>query len=158
MSCCCTAEDDARRLLDLLSDVYCMVNLIVFNPHEGTRFQRSDDEQVRQKSRLTILRLLSSCVSVLSGYQLRIHAAGIAATKCILGLFATYACSAWFLAGYCCASLLLLLSLLLADVMYSVLIFGLLIILAVTEALPPDQHEALSFCKCCTVLNSTPCC
>lgn len=33
----------------LLSDVYCMVNLIVFNPHEGTRFQRSDDEQVGRR-------------------------------------------------------------------------------------------------------------
>ncbi|KAF6266180.1 hypothetical protein COO60DRAFT_1633214 [Scenedesmus sp. NREL 46B-D3] len=41
-------EEDARRLLDLLADVYCMVNLIVFNPHEGTRFQRSDDEQVKR--------------------------------------------------------------------------------------------------------------
>jgi adenine C2-methylase RlmN of 23S rRNA A2503 and tRNA A37 len=47
--CWCAAEDDARRLLDLLSDVYCMVNLIVFNPHEGTRFQRSDDDQVRKR-------------------------------------------------------------------------------------------------------------
>lgn len=40
-------DDDAYRLLELLADVYCMVNLIVFNPHEGTRFQRSDDNQVR---------------------------------------------------------------------------------------------------------------
>lgn len=43
---CLLAEADARRLLELLADVYCMVNLIVFNPHEGTRFQRSEDEQV----------------------------------------------------------------------------------------------------------------
>jgi adenine C2-methylase RlmN of 23S rRNA A2503 and tRNA A37 len=40
------SDEDAARLLELTKDVYCMVNLIVFNPHEGTKFQRSDDEQV----------------------------------------------------------------------------------------------------------------
>jgi 23S rRNA (adenine2503-C2)-methyltransferase len=40
------SDEDARCLLALLSKVYCMVNLIVFNPHEGTRFQRSEDAQV----------------------------------------------------------------------------------------------------------------
>lgn len=40
-------DADAHRLLELLDDVYCMINLIVFNPHDGTRFQRSDEEQVR---------------------------------------------------------------------------------------------------------------
>ena len=28
---------DAQRLSELLADVYCMVNLIVFNPHDGTQ-------------------------------------------------------------------------------------------------------------------------
>lgn len=40
-------DADAHRLLELLSEVYCMINLIVFNPHEGTAFQRSDEQQVR---------------------------------------------------------------------------------------------------------------
>ena len=30
-----------RRLLELTSRIYCMVNLIVFNPHEGTPFRGS---------------------------------------------------------------------------------------------------------------------
>lgn len=54
------SEDDARRLLTLLSGVYCMINLIVFNPHEGTRFERSDDEQVRRAT-AALLRVLT-CV------------------------------------------------------------------------------------------------
>ncbi len=32
--------EDAKRLLELTRDVYCLVNLIVFNPHEGTQFER----------------------------------------------------------------------------------------------------------------------
>ena len=28
---------DAQRLSEMLADVYCMVNLIVFNPHDGTQ-------------------------------------------------------------------------------------------------------------------------
>lgn len=39
-------DDDARRLLALLARVYCMINLIVFNPHEGTAFQKTDEAQV----------------------------------------------------------------------------------------------------------------
>jgi 23S rRNA (adenine2503-C2)-methyltransferase len=31
---------DAERLLVLTSDIYCLVNLIVFNPHDGTQFKR----------------------------------------------------------------------------------------------------------------------
>ena len=41
-----TAED-AARLAILLSDVYCMINLIVFNPHDGTQFEKSDEADVR---------------------------------------------------------------------------------------------------------------
>lgn len=32
--------EDAERLLALTDNIYCLVNLIVFNPHEGTQFQR----------------------------------------------------------------------------------------------------------------------
>eukprot|EP00195_Chlamydomonas_chlamydogama_P015783 CAMPEP_0202908476 /NCGR_PEP_ID=MMETSP1392-20130828/46166_1 /ASSEMBLY_ACC=CAM_ASM_000868 /TAXON_ID=225041 /ORGANISM="Chlamydomonas chlamydogama, Strain SAG 11-48b" /LENGTH=164 /DNA_ID=CAMNT_0049597841 /DNA_START=1 /DNA_END=491 /DNA_ORIENTATION=- len=39
-------EEDARRLLKLLEPVQCKVNLIVFNAHQGTRFQPSHDEQI----------------------------------------------------------------------------------------------------------------
>jgi hypothetical protein len=39
-------DADAQRLLALLSEVYCMINLIVFNPHEGTAFQKTDEAQV----------------------------------------------------------------------------------------------------------------
>jgi 23S rRNA (adenine2503-C2)-methyltransferase len=41
-----TAED-ATRLAELLREVYCMVNLIVFNAHEGTQFKGSEEESVR---------------------------------------------------------------------------------------------------------------
>ncbi|KAG2493191.1 hypothetical protein HYH03_008611 [Edaphochlamys debaryana] len=40
-------REDAVRLLELTKDIYCLVNLIVFNPHEGTDFQRSAEEDVR---------------------------------------------------------------------------------------------------------------
>lgn len=41
--------EDAHRLLSLLKNVYSMVNLIVFNPHDGaTQFERSSEEDVRQ--------------------------------------------------------------------------------------------------------------
>lgn len=30
----------------LIAQVYCMINLIVFNPHDGTPFKRSDDADV----------------------------------------------------------------------------------------------------------------
>ena len=35
------SDDDARRLLELTKNVYCMVNLIVFNAHPGTPFKGS---------------------------------------------------------------------------------------------------------------------
>ncbi|GFR46078.1 hypothetical protein Agub_g7545 [Astrephomene gubernaculifera] len=38
--------EDAQRLLALTADVYCLVNLIVFNPHAGTPFQRSSPAAV----------------------------------------------------------------------------------------------------------------
>ncbi|KXZ47632.1 hypothetical protein GPECTOR_34g791 [Gonium pectorale] len=38
--------EDAERLAMMLSRVNCKVNLIVFNPHAGTRFQPSTDEDV----------------------------------------------------------------------------------------------------------------
>ncbi|GIL50442.1 hypothetical protein Vafri_6565 [Volvox africanus] len=38
--------DDAHRLVGMLSRVNCKINLIVFNPHVGTRFQPSTDEAV----------------------------------------------------------------------------------------------------------------
>ncbi|GIL77975.1 hypothetical protein Vretimale_7376 [Volvox reticuliferus] len=39
--------EDAQRLLAITTDIYCLVNLIVFNPHEGTPFRRSTEESVR---------------------------------------------------------------------------------------------------------------
>ncbi len=47
-----TAED-AARLAELMKNVYCMINLIVFNPHDGTQFKRSTDEAV-EKFRKTL--------------------------------------------------------------------------------------------------------
>ncbi|KAG2435216.1 hypothetical protein HXX76_007299 [Chlamydomonas incerta] len=38
--------EDAHRLADMLRRVNCKVNLIVFNPHKGTRFQPSTDEDI----------------------------------------------------------------------------------------------------------------
>ncbi len=39
-------DADAQRLLALTEHIYCMINLIAFNPHEGTRFRRSSDERM----------------------------------------------------------------------------------------------------------------
>ena len=42
------SPEDAHRLLSLLKNVYSMVNLIVFNPHDGAaQFERSREEDVR---------------------------------------------------------------------------------------------------------------
>jgi hypothetical protein len=38
--------DDAQRLLRLTRCIECKFNLIVFNPHAGTRFLPSEEEQV----------------------------------------------------------------------------------------------------------------
>jgi len=35
-----------RRLVELMQDVECKINLIMFNPHEGTQFTASSMEQV----------------------------------------------------------------------------------------------------------------
>lgn len=40
------SDEDAARLLDLTCNIYCMINLIVFNPHEGTKFEGSDEGRV----------------------------------------------------------------------------------------------------------------
>ena len=37
---------DAERRLELLCEVYCMVNVIVVDPHEGTAIQNTEEEQV----------------------------------------------------------------------------------------------------------------
>lgn len=47
-------QEDAARLLELTRDMYCMINLIVFNPHEGTQFQRSSDDDVRAFRRVLV--------------------------------------------------------------------------------------------------------
>lgn len=38
--------DNAHRLVDLMQDIECKINLIMFNPHKGTRFTASSTEQV----------------------------------------------------------------------------------------------------------------
>lgn len=40
------SPEDALRLAGIASRVRCKVNLIVFNPHEGTRFEASTPEAV----------------------------------------------------------------------------------------------------------------
>jgi len=41
-------DDDARRLVALLEGVDAKINLIAFNPHEGTRFRGSTPERIVQ--------------------------------------------------------------------------------------------------------------
>ena len=38
--------EDAERLVRLTADIECKVNLILFNPHAGTPFRASTQEQV----------------------------------------------------------------------------------------------------------------
>lgn len=38
--------EDAKRLVAMTDNICCMINLIVFNPHEGTQFEQSSDERV----------------------------------------------------------------------------------------------------------------
>jgi 23S rRNA (adenine2503-C2)-methyltransferase len=39
--------EDARRLARLLQPIRCKINLIPFNPHEGSEFQRPSEETIR---------------------------------------------------------------------------------------------------------------
>ncbi|HKJ83602.1 MAG TPA: 23S rRNA (adenine(2503)-C(2))-methyltransferase RlmN [Mariprofundaceae bacterium] len=39
-------DDDARRLLELLANIPCTINLLPFNPFSGSTFRRPDDERV----------------------------------------------------------------------------------------------------------------
>lgn len=50
--------EDAVRLAELTKDIECKINLIEFNPHEGTRFRPSPREQVRMDERDACRRLL----------------------------------------------------------------------------------------------------
>lgn len=38
--------EDARRLIDLVSDIPCKINLISFNPHSGSQFRPSSNETI----------------------------------------------------------------------------------------------------------------
>ncbi|KAJ0762734.1 putative aldolase-type TIM barrel [Helianthus annuus] len=35
--------DDAKRIIDLVTGIPCKINLSTFNPHSGSRFQPSTD-------------------------------------------------------------------------------------------------------------------
>lgn len=38
--------DDARRLIELVKDIPCKINLITFNPHSGSQFKPTRDEKM----------------------------------------------------------------------------------------------------------------
>lgn len=40
------SDKDAARLMDLLSGLPCMINVLLFNPFPGTSFERPDEERV----------------------------------------------------------------------------------------------------------------
>lgn len=52
--------DDAARIVALVEGIPCKVNLIPFNPHEGTEFRRSPDVRIHKFSRF----LLANNISV----------------------------------------------------------------------------------------------
>ena len=39
------SPDDAKRLMELLRDVPCMINILLFNPFTGSPFERPDEER-----------------------------------------------------------------------------------------------------------------
>jgi 23S rRNA (adenine2503-C2)-methyltransferase len=39
-------DGDARRLMDILKGLPCMINLLMFNPFPGSAFERPDEERV----------------------------------------------------------------------------------------------------------------
>jgi 23S rRNA (adenine2503-C2)-methyltransferase len=40
------SDDDAQRLMELLKGLPCMINLLMFNPFQGSPFERPDEERV----------------------------------------------------------------------------------------------------------------
>jgi len=47
-------DDDARRLLALLREIPCVINLLPFNPHPGSDFRRPDDTRVAAFRRILV--------------------------------------------------------------------------------------------------------
>ncbi len=48
------SAEDARRLLALLKDIPCVINLLPFNPHSGSDFRRPDDARVSAFRRILV--------------------------------------------------------------------------------------------------------
>jgi 23S rRNA (adenine2503-C2)-methyltransferase len=63
-------DDDARRLLKLLKGLPARVNLIPWNPFDGTAYTRPDDERVRAFQRILLNRGLTATVRVTKGLDI----------------------------------------------------------------------------------------
>lgn len=63
-------DDDARRLLKLLKGLPARVNLIPWNPFDGTAYARPDDERVRAFQRILLNRGLTATVRVTKGLDI----------------------------------------------------------------------------------------
>jgi 23S rRNA (adenine2503-C2)-methyltransferase len=63
-------DDDARRLLKLLKGLPARVNLIPWNPFDGTAYARPDDERVRTFQRILLNRGLTATVRVTKGLDI----------------------------------------------------------------------------------------
>jgi 23S rRNA (adenine2503-C2)-methyltransferase len=63
-------DDDARRLLKLLKGLPARVNLIPWNPFEGTAYARPEDERVRTFQRILLNRGLAATVRVTKGLDI----------------------------------------------------------------------------------------
>lgn len=40
------SDEDAKRLIDLVKDIPCKINLISFNPHSGSLFRPTKEERI----------------------------------------------------------------------------------------------------------------
>ena len=63
-------DDDARRLVKLLVGLPARINIIPWNPFEGTRFLRPADERVRSFQRILLDRGLTATVRVTKGLDI----------------------------------------------------------------------------------------
>jgi 23S rRNA (adenine2503-C2)-methyltransferase len=64
------SDDDARRLVKLLRGLPARVNLIPWNPFDGTAYARPDDERVRAFQRILLDRNLTVTVRVTKGLDI----------------------------------------------------------------------------------------
>jgi 23S rRNA (adenine2503-C2)-methyltransferase len=64
------SDEDAKRLIGLLRSIPCMVNLIPFNPHPGSDFERPEDKRVFAFQRILLNAKMIALIRISRGQDI----------------------------------------------------------------------------------------